>query len=50
MKFTGSKTYGPYGGASDGDGNFWVTGLGGPLLRIDGDDLSTQKWEVPAGT
>jgi hypothetical protein len=45
---TGSKDYGPYGGATDGDGNFWVTGLAGPLLRIDGDDLSTQKWEVPA--
>ncbi len=45
---TATKTYGPYGGATDGQGNFWVTGLGGPLLRIDGGDLSTQKWEVPA--
>jgi streptogramin lyase len=45
---TQSKTYGPYGGATDGEGNFWVTGLAGPLVRIDGDDLSVQKWEVPA--
>ena len=44
---TMSKTYGPYGGATDGQGNFWVTGLCGPLLKIDGDDLTTQKWEVP---
>ncbi len=45
---TGSKTYGPYGGATDGDGNLWVTGLAGPLVRIDGDDLGVQTWEVPA--
>jgi hypothetical protein len=45
---TGSKSYGPYGGATDGEGNFWVTGLAGPLIRIGGDDLAVQKWEAPA--
>lgn len=42
--------YGPYGGAVDGDGNLWVTGLWGPLVRIDGVTLQTQRWEFPAET
>jgi hypothetical protein len=40
--------YGPYGGAVDADGNFWVTGLHGPLLRIDAVTLDVQSWPVPA--
>ena len=44
---TNSKTYGPYGGATDADGNFWVTGLGGPLVKIDGLTLELTQWEVP---
>ena len=39
--------YGPYGGAVDADGNFWVTGLLGPLLRIDAVSLDYQRWDVP---
>jgi streptogramin lyase len=41
-------TYGPYGGASDKDGNFWVSGWQvGPLVRIDADDLSVQTFQIP---
>ena len=47
---TGGKSYGPYGGATDADGNFWVTGLQGPLVRIDGTTLATQQWEAPPTT
>lgn len=42
-----SKTYGPYGGAVDGEGNFWVTGLAGPLVKIDAITLELTQWEVP---
>ncbi|MCA9654348.1 MAG: hypothetical protein H6712_35170 [Myxococcales bacterium] len=42
--------YGPYGGAVDSGGNFWVTGLRGPLVRIDAVTLDYQQWEAPAGT
>lgn len=45
-----SSQYGPYGGATDGDGNMWVLGLSGPLARIDGASLQTDRWEVPEGT
>ncbi len=44
---TGTKSYGPYGGAVDGQGNFWVTGLAGPLVRIDASTLEVKQWEVP---
>jgi len=44
---TQSKSYGPYGGAADAQGNFWVTGLGGPLVKIDGTTLEVTQWEVP---
>ena len=44
---TGIKSYGPYGGAADAGGNFWVTGLQGPLVRIDGESLEVQQWEFP---
>jgi hypothetical protein len=47
---TGSKTYGPYGGATDAEGNFWVTGLGGPLVKIDGVTLELTQWETPPET
>ena len=39
--------YGPYGGAVDADGNFWVTGLLGPLLYIDAVSLDFQMWAIP---
>ncbi|MEM9463304.1 MAG: hypothetical protein AAGF11_54685 [Myxococcota bacterium] len=44
----GTKTYGPYGGAVDIEGNFWTTGLRGPLVRIDGTTLDVQQWEFPS--
>lgn len=44
---TGQSLYGPYGGATDGDGNMWALGLAGPLARIDAATLETDKWEVP---
>jgi hypothetical protein len=43
-------SYGPYGGAVDIEGNFWVTGLFGNLIRIDAVTLDVQQWDVPAGT
>ncbi len=48
----GGQTFphGPYGGAVDGDGAFWVTGLEGPLYRIDGDTLAVERWDNPEGT
>ncbi len=45
---TNSKTYGPYGGATDAQGNMWITGLGGPLAKIDEESLVLTQWEVPA--
>ncbi len=47
---TGTSQYGPYGGATDADGNLWVLGLAGPLARVDGQSLVTNKWEVPEGS
>jgi len=47
---TGGRDYGPYGGATDADGHFWVTGLRGPLVKIDAVTLQTQQWEMPAST
>jgi DNA-binding beta-propeller fold protein YncE len=46
---SGESQYGPYGGATDADGNLWVIGLGGPLARVDAQTLVTNKWEVPEG-
>ncbi|MCA9656167.1 MAG: hypothetical protein KC501_40055 [Myxococcales bacterium] len=41
--------YGPYGGAVNKDGDFWVIGWQlGPLVRIDGDTLQVQRVEMPA--
>jgi hypothetical protein len=42
--------YGPYGGAVDSAGNFWVTGLFGNLVRIDAVTLDVQQWDFPEGT
>jgi hypothetical protein len=42
-------TYGPYGGATDKDGNFWVSGWQqGPLIRIDAETLQVQTFQIPA--
>jgi hypothetical protein len=41
--------YGPYGGAVNKDGDFWVVGWQmGPLVRIDGDTLEVERIEMPA--
>jgi hypothetical protein len=45
-----SKSWGPYGGAVDGSGDFWVLGWGGPLVRIDGVTLEVDRFDVPEGT
>ena len=45
-----SKSWGPYGGAVDAAGDFWVLGWGGPLVRIDAVTLEVDRWEVPDGT
>jgi hypothetical protein len=45
MQFDG---YGIYGGAVDGEGNFWGTMLGGILLaRVDKETFQYQVWPVP---
>lgn len=39
---------GPYGGAADKDGNFWMIHTGvGKLTRVDAVSLATQTWDVP---
>ncbi len=39
---------GPYGGAADKDGNFWMIHTGvGKLTRVDAESLQTQTWDVP---
>jgi hypothetical protein len=42
-----TPNYGPYGGGVDGDGNLWVIGLFGILVRIDAVSLDWQRWEFP---
>ncbi len=40
--------YGAYGGAVDGDNNFWFTNLGnGWLVRVTRDDMSVDVWPAP---
>lgn len=40
--------YGPYGGAVNKDGDFFVIGWQlGPLIRIDGDTLQVDRWAFP---
>ncbi len=45
-----AKVWGPYGGAVDASGDFWVLGRAGPLVRIDGESLAVDRWELPEGT
>jgi hypothetical protein len=40
--------WGIYGGAVDGDGNFWGSKLGGnKLVRVDAEDFTFQIWDPP---
>lgn len=40
--------YGPYGGAVNRDGDFWVLGWQlGPLIRIDSETLEVERIELP---
>jgi streptogramin lyase len=43
--------WGVYGGAVDGDGNFWGSQLGsaGKLVRVNIEDLSFELFDAPAG-
>jgi len=36
-----------YGGAVDGDGNFWGNQSGSALIRVDRADFSVQTWPTP---
>lgn len=41
--------WGPYGGAANQEGDFWVVGWQlGPLIRVDGDTLDVQVIPIPA--
>ncbi len=43
-------SYGPYGGATDRDGNFWMSGWGEePLIRIDAATLDVRRWDGGSG-
>ncbi|PRP96025.1 hypothetical protein [Enhygromyxa salina] len=47
VPWPGNK-WGPYGGATNKQGDFWVLGWQyGPLVRIDSDDLTTDVHEIP---
>ena len=43
--------YGIYGGAVDGDGNFWGSQLGteAKLIRVNRDDMTYDIWQTPDG-
>ncbi len=42
-------SYGPYGGATDKNGDFWVLGWStGPLVRINGDNLGYKVYQIPS--
>jgi streptogramin lyase len=44
------QNWGPYGGAVNAEGDFWVMGWNsGPLIRIDADTLVVDEWATPAG-
>ncbi len=46
-----SDYYGIYGGAVDGEGNFWGTKLGGVMLvRVALDDMEVSMWPVPTSS
>jgi hypothetical protein len=43
--------YGIYGGAVDGDGNFWGSQLGDQsrVIRVNRDDMTWETWAAPVG-
>jgi hypothetical protein len=43
--------YGIYGGAVDGNGDFWGSqlGTGSRIIRVNGDDMTWQTWSTPPG-
>lgn len=44
------QSYGPYGGAVNQKGDFWVLGWNsGPLIRIDAVTLQVDQWPTPPG-
>ena len=44
------NNWGPYGGAVNGEGDFFVLGWSsGPLIRIDGETLAVTQWQTPGG-
>jgi streptogramin lyase len=46
--WSGGLEWGPYGGAVDKEGDFWVLGWQqGPLIEIDGETLEVRRHEVP---
>jgi hypothetical protein len=46
----GDTDYGPYGGAVNAEGDLWTVGRSpGPLVRIDGETLQYERWDVPEG-
>jgi streptogramin lyase len=47
----GAPSWGPYGGATDKDGNFWVTGWQtmGPLVKIDTNGVDYEYIPNPGG-
>jgi streptogramin lyase len=46
----GGKPTGPYGGAVNADGDFWVTGYYGPAIRIDAKTLDADWFMPPDGS
>ncbi len=45
-----ANQYGMYGGAVDGEGNFWGSMLSGQVLfKVNLDDMSLQQWPAPSG-
>jgi streptogramin lyase len=38
---------GPYGGAANKEGDFWIVGIGGPLARIHADTLAVDFYPRP---
>lgn len=47
----GDTDYGPYGGAVNAEGDLFTSGRSpGPLVRIDGETLTYDRWDVPDGT
>ena len=44
------SSIGLYGGAVDGEGNFWGIESSARLFRVDRDDFTYQAWPVPVAT